>query len=176
MSSSLSENLATQAVARNANAYKRQKVMDAVLRLASQQSLPDPPTSTLLSSPLSTASPAGIQAQPEPAATGLNPAFNASLQKLLNAYKGKVSISSGFRSNENQAQLFAAAIKKYGSEAAARKWVAPPGHSEHNKGLAADLHFADNATRDTIHKVAAQYGLTFPMPWENWHIQPIGTK
>jgi hypothetical protein len=175
MSSSLSENLATQRVAMNANSAKRQKVMDAVLALA-QQTPPDSPTATLLSAPLASAPGQGIQAAAAPSSGGFNPAFNTSLQKLLNDYKGKVSISSGYRSPEKQAQLFANAVKKYGSEAAARKWVAPPGHSKHNEGLAADLHFSDNATKNTIHEVAAKYGLVFPMSWENWHIEPIGAR
>jgi hypothetical protein len=38
----------------------------------------------------------------------------------------KIYIASGFRTLERQKYLFAAAVKKYGSEAEAAKWVAPP--------------------------------------------------
>lgn len=114
-------------------------------------------------------------ATPAPSATGLNADFQTKLNQLIAATGGKVKINSGFRSPERQAQLFSAAVKKYGSEQAARKWVAPPGHSEHNKGLAVDLGFADNATKAKVHEIAKQYGLYFPMSWEDWHIQPIGT-
>ena len=38
-----------------------------------------------------------------------------------------------------QQELFARAILKYGSESAAAKWVAPPGHSEHHTGSALDI-------------------------------------
>lgn len=85
------------------------------------------------------------------------------------------SINSGYRSPERQAQLFNAAVAKYGSPDAARKWVAPPGHSMHNSGLAADLAFAPGAM-STVHALAPQYGLKFPMPYENWHIEPVETR
>jgi D-alanyl-D-alanine carboxypeptidase len=46
---------------------------------------------------------------------------------------------SGFRSVAAQKSLFDRSIKRRGSELAAAKWVAPPGHSEHATGWAIDL-------------------------------------
>lgn len=103
---------------------------------------------------------------------GMTPQFATALQALIAASGGRVRITSGYRSPEHQAQLFAAAVKKYGSEAAARKYVAPPGHSNHNKGLAADLA-GDLAW---AHANAKRFGLTFPMSWENWHIELVGAR
>ncbi|MER9452052.1 D-alanyl-D-alanine carboxypeptidase family protein [Mesorhizobium sp. M0254] len=52
-----------------------------------------------------------------------------------------LGIYSGYRSPQHQAELFIAAVKKYGSVGAARKWVAPPGRSQHGEGHAVDLSF-----------------------------------
>mgnify|MGYP002140046610 FL=1 len=50
----------------------------------------------------------------------------------------QLQVYSGYRSPERQAQLWDAALKKYGSPEAARKWVAPPGRSQHGHGNAAE--------------------------------------
>lgn len=105
----------------------------------------------------------------------LNPEYAMRLQAFVAASGGRVSITSGFRSVERQAELFRQAVAKYGSEAAARKWVAPPGKSNHNHGIAADLGFADAGAREWAHANAARFGLHFPMSWEPWHIEPLGS-
>jgi LAS superfamily LD-carboxypeptidase LdcB len=51
----------------------------------------------------------------------------------------RLRILSGYRSSARQAALFARAVEQYGSEAAARRWVAPPGSSAHQSGRALDL-------------------------------------
>lgn len=108
-------------------------------------------------------------------------AFNAALNKLMAATGGKVSVTSGKRSSKRQEELWDQALKKYGSEKAARKWVAKPKSrggkgSRHESGLAADLKFADDATKALVHKIAAEYGLHFPMDWEPWHIELKGSR
>jgi hypothetical protein len=67
-------------------------------------------------------------------------------------------------------------VQKYGSEAAARHWVAPPGHSQHNRGNAIDLSYGSPEAMRAAHQYAAQFGLTFPMSYEDWHIEPIGAR
>ena len=114
--------------------------------------------------------------QPESYITNLDPEFAGQLQRFVAARPG-ISIYSGARSNERQAQLWQAKLRETGGDvAAARKWVAPPGRSKHNVGVAGDLRFADDATRQWAHENAAQYGLTFPMKHEPWHIEPIGAR
>lgn len=100
---------------------------------------------------------------------GVNGDFAGRLNQLMQ-HCGGISIQSAYRSPEHQAQLWSAALKKYGSEAAARKWVAPPGKSNHGKGLAVDL----GGNLACAHKNARQFGLHFPMGWEPWHIEPFG--
>jgi len=101
--------------------------------------------------------------------------FADALQQMIAARPG-ISISSGYRSPERQAELFRDAVAKYGSEAAARKWVAPPGKSRHNHGIAADLAFATDADRQWAHENAGQFGLNFRMGHEPWHIELVGGK
>ena len=82
-----------------------------------------------------------------------------------------LEIGSGFRSVERQAELFNAAVQKYGSEAAARKWVAPPGKSMHNHGSAVDLAYVTPEARQWAHTNAGNFGLSFPMAHEPWHVE-----
>lgn len=105
-------------------------------------------------------------------AKGLEPAFESAIQALIAASHGSLYIVSGYRSVAEQQQLWDAAVKKYGSPEAAQKWVAPPGHSNHNRGLAVDL----GGDIQLAHQLAAQFGLVFPMSWEPWHIEPLHAR
>lgn len=111
------------------------------------------------------------------AAGGTNAASTeAAVNALIKAMGGKVKVVSGKRSPERQAQLWAQALRKYGSPERARKWVAPPGRSKHQTGEAYDLGFADNATRSEVHRRAREFGLYFPMAHEPWHVEKIGSR
>lgn len=94
------------------------------------------------------------------------------IQQLVRESGGRVTIVSGKRSPERQAQLFAAAVKKYGSVAAARKWVAPPGRSKHQTGAAYDL----GGDLNLAAQLASKYGLYRPMAHEPWHFEKIGSR
>lgn len=92
-----------------------------------------------------------------------------------------LGVGSGYRSYEKQKRLWEQALKKYGSPEKARKWVAPPGGSFHNKGLAVDLNAngqflgkdANSKATEWAHANAKKYGLHFRMGHEPWHIEPI---
>lgn len=99
--------------------------------------------------------------------TGLRGPFADRLAAMLRDAPGPVSIYSGYRSPQRQAQIFA------GSDHSGHR-VAHPGHSNHNHGVAADLKYASPAVRRWVHENAAKYGLAFRMPWEPWHIEPAG--
>lgn len=105
----------------------------------------------------------------------LEPGFGGALQAFIAASGGGVYPTSGFRSTEKQQQLWDAALKKYGDPEVADNWVARPGKSNHNKGIATDLGFRDAAARRWAHDNAARFGLHFPMEWEPWHIEPMGS-
>jgi hypothetical protein len=99
---------------------------------------------------------------------GLDEDFRSRLERMIAASGGRIRLGSGYRSVERQQQLWDAAVQKYGSEEAARKWVAPPGRSNHNHGIAGDLQ----GDLELAHQLAPMYGLAFPMKHEPWHIEP----
>lgn len=108
-------------------------------------------------------------------------AFNTALQKLIAAAGGKASITSGKRSEKRQEELWAQALEKYGDPEIADNWVARPRSaggkgSNHTRGIAADLKYADAATKKWIHENAAKYGLHFPLSNEPWHIELRGSR
>lgn len=105
-------------------------------------------------------------------AEGLDPVFAAKIDALVKAGGGRIKIVSGYRSVERQSKLWNAAVAKYGSAKAARRWVAPPGKSNHNKGKAADL----GGDLALAAKLAPRFGLHFPMAWEKWHVEPVGHR
>jgi len=111
-----------------------------------------------------------------------NPDFSNALQQLIAARPG-ISINSGYRTNERQAQLFAQKLAEMGGNvAAARRMVAPPiglygsKGSRHTHGIAADLAFATDADKAWAHENAQRYGLNFRMGHEPWHIELVGGK
>lgn len=106
---------------------------------------------------------------------GMDQAFASSLGRLIETIPG-ISVTSGFRSTKRQAELWSEALEKYGSTEAARKWVAPPGSSQHEKGMAADLRFATPQAREEAHRRAGEFGLTFPLRNESWHVEPTGGR
>jgi D-alanyl-D-alanine carboxypeptidase len=112
------------------------------------------------------------------AMSGLDRSFTGALQRMFAEappeIQAQLRINSAYRSPELQAQLFADAVQQYGSESAARRWVAPPGNSRHNAGRAADLGYLDGSAREYAQANAARYGLQFPMDWEPWHIELAG--
>jgi hypothetical protein len=107
---------------------------------------------------------------------GMDPRLAERLAALLGAAPGQATIYSGYRDPEHQRMLFERAVAKYGSPGAARKWVAPPGKSQHNHGSAADLRFASPEVREFIHQNAAKYGLAFPLGHEPWHVELAGAR
>ena len=118
--------------------------------------------------------------------TGLDPEFAASVYGMVqDAHEAGIplQITSAYRSPEVQARLYENALAKYGSPEAARKWVAPPGRSKHNSGEAVDfaldgslIREADSEAAQWIAANAAKYGLSVPMSWEPWQVEPIGSR
>lgn len=107
---------------------------------------------------------------------GLDSQFRARLEAMVQASGGRLYIVSGYRSVEEQQALWDGALAKYGSEDKAREWVAPPGSSNHNHGVAVDLGYSDDDAQAWARSNASRYGLVFPMDWEPWHIEPAGVR
>lgn len=147
----------------------------AVAKIFAPGAVATPPTASVgaYSSLLSSISTTGRAST----VAGLDPAFRDSLGRMVTDARAKfgdnaLALNSGFRSNEEQAVLWQQALTKYGSADAARKWVAPPGMSQHNRGTAADLAYASPAVKDWAHQNAGNYGLRYRMQNEDWHIEP----
>jgi hypothetical protein len=100
---------------------------------------------------------------------GLSEPFGSRLDALLAAFGGRVWINNGYRSVDEQTALWEASDKS-------GVMVGSPTGSKHTMGMAADLGWDNDATINEVHAVAADYGLWFPMSWENWHIEPIGSR
>jgi LAS superfamily LD-carboxypeptidase LdcB len=85
-----------------------------------------------------------------------------------------LTISSAYRNDSYQQKLFDAAVKKYGSAKAARKWVATPGGSAHRTGRALDIGVdgstvqSGSKTSAWLKKNAKKYGF-YPYSAEAWH-------
>ena len=83
-------------------------------------------------------------------------------------------IASGFRTLARQKVLFAQAVKKYGSEKEASKWVAPPMISHHPWGTALDINYPDEPVAAGWLEVNGwKFGLCRVFENEWWHFEPV---
>ena len=105
---------------------------------------------------------------------GLHRDLAAAVQRLTTASVGRVWVVSGFRSPERQAQLWAEALIEHGSPEAADDWVARPGSSMHEKGLAVDL----GGDLDEAVRLIDELGLPLhrPLAHEPWHFELSGAR
>jgi hypothetical protein len=95
-------------------------------------------------------------------AEGLQPYFIARLSCLFSRVPG-LWIVSGFRTHAEQADLYEEKPDL----------AAPPGHSNHELGLAADLGYPSETAEGAAHREAAGCRLEFPMSYEPWHVEPV---
>lgn len=107
----------------------------------------------------------------------------------------KLSAVSGYRSYARQNEIFASNIKKYGSVAAANRFSAKPGQSEHQTGLAMDVSspsvnfsltqsYAQTREGKWLKENAPKYGFIIRYTkgkenitgyqFEPWHIRYVG--
>lgn len=104
--------------------------------------------------------------------SGMYAPFQSAIDRMIAEAPGKISVASGYRTPERQAELWEAAAAKYPDPEVRDNWVARPGTSSHNYGLAADLSYADDEALKWAQENAARYGLNFRMDNEDWHIEP----
>lgn len=122
-------------------------------------------------------------------------AFQAMAASAASAGLSLIPIS-GFRTREYQRGLYKRAVRRYGSERKAARWVAPPGHSEHHTGWTLDVGDGDRPDTDIetafektpvylwLAKNAADHGfeLSFPkgnpggVSYEPWHWRFVGAE
>jgi hypothetical protein len=106
-----------------------------------------------------------------PAVANLDPALLGALRQAATDAAGSgitFSVTSGWRSAAYQEQLLHGAISKYGSEAAAARWVATPSTSAHVSGDAVDL---GSAASTWLAQHGSGYGLCQIYRNEPWHFE-----
>ena len=109
------------------------------------------------------------------ASTGeLHPLMQQAVARLIKAGRGAIVINSGFRTTERQTELWQDALRKYGSAEAADDWVARPGHSMHERGLAVDI----GGDVELAQRLATSMGLPlhWPLANEPWHFELVGSR
>lgn len=94
--------------------------------------------------------------------------FRMALAGLLAEADGRVQIGNAWRSPKEQQRLYDRWIHHVPGQARAAK----PGTSNHEWGLAADIV----GDKPLAHRLAPKYGLHFPVPGEDWHIEKIGVN
>jgi hypothetical protein len=107
-------------------------------------------------------------------AAGLNPRLDEAVRELVAAGRGAIRVVSGYRSSAEQTTLWTSALRRYGSAEAADDWVAPPGSSLHEKGLAVDLGGDLVLAVDLVRRLGLP--LWRPLPNEPWHFELIGSR
>ncbi|MDQ3646808.1 MAG: D-alanyl-D-alanine carboxypeptidase family protein [Actinomycetota bacterium] len=111
---------------------------------------------------------------PSASMAGHHPSLSAALRSLFASAGGRVRVVSGSRSSEAQAALWTQALRRYGDAEAADDWVAPPGSSMHEKGLAVDL----GGDLTLAARLVADLSLPLyrPLPHEPWHFELLGSR
>ena len=103
---------------------------------------------------------------------GLHPLLQTSLERLLAASEGAVTLVSGRRTTRRQAELWAAAVSRYGDPEIADDWVARPGASMHERGLAVDLGGDLSLAARLVEQL--ELPLHRPLPYEPHHFELRG--
>ena len=81
----------------------------------------------------------------------------------------ELTITSGFRTADEQAALLEAEVAERGSLEEALWWVFPPDQSMHVQGLAIDV--GDGPAADWLADGGARFGLCRTLAWEWWHFE-----
>lgn len=105
---------------------------------------------------------------------GLQPAMRSAVSRLLDHAGAAVRVVSGYRGSDQQSRLWAEALATYGDAERADDWVARPGGSMHERGLAVDLG-GDLALAE---RTVAALGLPLVQPLANepWHFELAGAR
>jgi len=108
------------------------------------------------------------------ATTGLQPAMRRAVDSLIAASNGRVYLVSGERTTARQTELWNEALEKYGDPEIADDWVARPGTSNHETGLAVDLGGDIGLAVSLVDELGLP--LWRPMSWEPWHFELTGSR
>jgi D-alanyl-D-alanine carboxypeptidase/Putative Flp pilus-assembly TadE/G-like len=113
--------------------------------------------------------PASIAPTGTATSKGLDPRMRRAVDELISASGGRVHLVSAYRSLERQTELWHEALEKYGDPEIADDWVARPGTSNHERGIAVDLGGDIELAVDLVTRLGLP--LWRPMSWEPWHFE-----
>jgi hypothetical protein len=105
---------------------------------------------------------------------GLHPTVEMAVERLVAAAAGRVWVTSAYRSSAHQEALWQRALARYGSPERADDWVAPPGHSMHERGLAVDLGGHLSLAARLVERL--RLPLHRPLANEPWHFELAGAR
>lgn len=123
---------------------------------------------------LGTHAPPSDPPTPSPTPTALDPDLAqrfADAQAAAAAEGVPLTLTSGWRSADDQQRLVDEAVVTYGSVEEAHRWVLPPELSSHVAGLAIDVGPVDGAR--WLEEHAGQFGLCRTYQNEWWHFEPM---
>jgi len=104
-----------------------------------------------------------------PAVSNLDGDLLDALRNAANDSGIRFEVSSGWRSDAYQRQVFEQAVAKYGTEAGAARWAARPGTSVHEHGEAVDI--SNPAATAWLSRHGDSYGLCQIYANEPWHYE-----
>lgn len=107
-----------------------------------------------------------------PAVRRLDPALLDALRSAAATASGRgtaIAIVDGWRSERYQEYLFAQAVRQYGSEEEASRWVKRGADSAHVSGKAVDIQSADAV--DFLSRFGSEWGLCQTYANERWHFE-----
>lgn len=106
--------------------------------------------------------------------TRLSPSMRRSVSRAVAEARlagVELQVTSGWRSAEHQQRLFEAAVQKYGTAEAARRWVLPPEESAHVRGEAVDV--GPEAGARWLEVNGVRFGLCRRYANEPWHFERL---
>jgi hypothetical protein len=109
-----------------------------------------------------------------PAIARLDPSLRAALRRAASGARADgvaLRVNSGWRSASYQRELLERAIKTYGSERVARRYVNTPERSTHVRGKAVDV--GPTAAASWLERHGAAYGLCRIYANEIWHFERV---
>ncbi|MBF6170463.1 M15 family metallopeptidase [Nocardia blacklockiae] len=120
--------------------------------------------------PLGQAAP--VSSESAEGTAGLDPALAAAYtlaERQAHAEGVPLSITSGYRTPEQQNELWQDGLATYGSPDAARRWVLPPEESTHVQGKAVDVGPEEGAR--WLEANGSRWGLCRTFDNEYWHFE-----
>jgi hypothetical protein len=104
---------------------------------------------------------------------GMDPRLELAVGQLVAAARGRLRVISGWRSSDQQTELWQEALHDYGSPESADDWVARPGTSMHERGLAVDLGGDLDLAVELIDRLGLPLRRTLLN--EPWHFELVGS-